>query len=668
MLVAEVIPLKTTKKLGILSYYTTLNIELGDLVEINIQKRSLKGIIIGIQNLKDAKLNIKSNDFTIRKIKSIIKKSAIDKNILYGLQYIASLHCTNTSHLITSLIPEIFLENINYKFNSQKIDSETKTNGAHISIKSEYKNTRPECIYADNAEILTDIKSLIRETFADKKSVAIISPTILQVKNLFEHLSESIEDRSVFYHSELTEKKAERVFKDLTENDRHKLIVQTPSLVFLVDKNIGAVVISDEISKYYISSFNGIDIRNVIAKLCELLNIKVFYTGSIPNIDTYKNIKDRKIDIRYSHLNYKTLENIHIIHMNQKDENDKPIQNRSIYISNELKSYLDYYVKNNTGKIVLYTQRKGSHTSSVCRDCGEVKKCKTCQRSLVLKKGSAISNNRDRKANQNEIIYYTCINCKFREMVEISDDINKQVLCENCGSYRMEILGIGTDGIYEYLQSTYPELNIFRIDSDKVKTRAQAIKTYRDFERCSEESISVLIGTEMILPLINNIDLIAIISVDSLFSIPEYNVDINLYSTIFKLHDSLFVSRKNKSKLFLQTRTKENVLEYLDKKNVVDFYDYELETRKNLKLPPYSIMLSFDIPFNEVNDYRDITPKFLQEFANYSISINTKNGKVRRVIIIIPEIEWQEREGIREMCINNLINYNLQINPQSIFS
>ena len=67
MYICELLPLKTTKKIDTLSYFTSLDINVGDLAEINMNGQILSALVIGVTNIKNSKTEIRSQDFKIKK-------------------------------------------------------------------------------------------------------------------------------------------------------------------------------------------------------------------------------------------------------------------------------------------------------------------------------------------------------------------------------------------------------------------------------------------------------------------------------------------------------------------------------------------------------------------------------------------------------------------------
>ena len=449
-----------------------------------------------------------------------------------------------------------------------------------------------------------------------------------------------------------------------------KVIFTTPNLIFLSDKNIGLVIIADDSSRYYYNSFQNVNMRDVIVNITKYLNIKTILLDTLPSVETYYNIENKKIDTLEVDLNYDNSDKISIVKMNREDNistNSIQAKEKDIYLSRELHSQINKNIKSNKKKIVLYAQRKGAFTQTVCSDCGETKKCKTCAKNLVLI---------EKKSGNNITRYYTCNSCNTRETIiqninpkkvisgkvekiQNTDEhnLNPELKCEYCGSWRMTTLGIGTGGVMEKVKQIYPDTPVFIIDSENVKTKKQAIKIYTEYIKSCEEKTSILIGTELIIPLLSDIDTIAVISMDSLFVIPEYTIDTQIFFTVNTLVASL--SDTEKSHMFIQTRNKEKVFDYVACKKLIEFYRHEISSREFLKLPPSGVMLTYDAPIGLS------IPKFLEKHMYYTVNTQNTNSK-NRFIFLIDREGWYIDENLRMLCIENLSRYNLQINPSQV--
>ena len=69
-------------------------------------------------------------------------------------------------------------------------------------------------------------------------------------------------------------------------------------------------------------------------------------------------------------------------------------------------------------------------------------------------------------------------------------------MCKVCGSWKLGTVGIGIDLIDQKIKDRFPEVKVFRIDSDTTKTEKKVIDTIAQFYSSPG---SILLGTEMAL-------------------------------------------------------------------------------------------------------------------------------------------------------------------------
>jgi SepF-like predicted cell division protein (DUF552 family) len=126
-----VIPIISIKKLGILSYFSSLDLNIGDMVEININNRKLEAVVLKIEDLKNAKQEIRSQDFSIKKITNIIQKKAIDQKVLKSIESAAFAIGTNVATILDNLIQDKILT-LALSFKKER-ESRTLTSSAFIA-------------------------------------------------------------------------------------------------------------------------------------------------------------------------------------------------------------------------------------------------------------------------------------------------------------------------------------------------------------------------------------------------------------------------------------------------------------------------------------------------------------------------------------------------------
>lgn len=609
MYLVDVIPIISVKTLGNLSYFTSLPVNLGDMVEVSINKRKIYAIVVAMRQVGESKLEIRNQNFSLKKIDSIAIAGAIQKDVIQIINEAASYVGTNLATLLEIYLPRDFLTD-------QKLD-------LYVN-KDNYKLHIIELARRDSG---SNMRQIIRERLARDESVLIITPTVISAATIYDELSEGIEDRTHIYHSELTKKQKEKVYKSIS-SEKPTCIISTPNLIGLYAHRVRSIIIHEEESKYYDHTMQRVNSRDAFLYMAQSLGFDTTLTARAPSLNSYYLASidpSRRLILAQNYFNNKII----LSRMNNPDK-----KAFSIYLSYELKLLIDRNLAENKN-IVLYAQRKGISSSSVCMDCGESIKCKVCSNDLCLFEDIK---NGDR--------YYRCLTCKTKTKI----DSEKEIKCEKCEGWRIATLGIGTQGLAEHIKSLYPDTPIHILDGDHIKTKKDAIKKYGEFKSKG----GILIGTEMMLPLLEHIDLIGIVSLDTYFSLPEYTTDEEIMQTF----TNLLFSLKENGNIVVQTRHKSELWAFMTSNSLIKYYEYEMANRHDANLPPFTNMISFDLPIDAH------TPEFLNDkgFEYY----NMRSRDFVRHIYLIPRETWQRDVNLRQIIVDNMLTYNLQINCRSV--
>ena len=110
-------------------------------------------------------------------------------------------------------------------------------------------------------------------------------------------------------------------------------------------------------------------------------------------------------------------------------------------------------------------------------------------------------------------------------------------------------VGIATTGVEEELRRL--GIPLFIIDGEHTSTRQKVKKVYKEW---LDAPYGVLIGTEMAHNIVEEADHIIILSLDSLFSLPEYRTDEKILTLVTEMAEK--VREGGDGKLILQTRLK----------------------------------------------------------------------------------------------------------------
>ena len=668
MYLLKVIPIATKLPEKYFSYFSLAKIKAGSLVEIKIKNRKISGIIIEVKDVAAEKINLKGENFSLKKIERVVKENFIDENITNALRETGFLLGAKESEIL-----EIFLvDDLFEKVANINIDLNIKNK----NLKKENDKVKSEAIIGEVKYRLEEYVKEIKKEFKKENSSLIFSPSINDLKNLKEKLKEEIastssatekelENSLVVFHGDQKKKEREENLNKL-DTEGPKIFLSTPSLFpFLLKDifNLNLIIIDKENSFNYFShsAKKEIDSREMIKNLSKSAQINTLLGGEILSLNTFANIKEKKvklIDLKEKSENKKIL--IFDLAKEKASTSSANTKYSSVYFKKEVIEKLEDYKKKSEGKIFLYTKRKGIAGEIICKDCNHILKCESCDKPYILF-----------KENINGKREYVCAVCKNKK--ELSKDEN--LSCSNCGSWRMEGIGIGSEGIEENLKEN--GFKVFVIDAKNTNTKTKIRKALEDWQN---EKLAVLIGTDLALNNLtenHKIDFAGIISIDTLFSIPEINIDEKILNLIIEFKEKC----KTKSKLFIETRLKDaEIWKYVEENNYISFLETELENRKMLNLPPFSNILKFRLS-NKNTKYKNRIESLLLEIQKEEKvreeKINwKKDNKTGDYIgvLMINKKDWESNikeetlaTNFTKKIITLLGDFNLEINPQNVY-
>ncbi len=266
-------------------------------------------------------------------------------------------------------------------------------------------------------------------------------------------------------------------------------------------------------------------------------------------------------------------------------------------------------VKGKKENLFLFVGRKGLYPLTVCADCGEYVVCKKCGKPTTVQ-------------NYHSSRLFVCNACGTTRPTEER--------CANCHSWKLQALGIGVDLIYEEIQKAYPDISTFLIDKASTPTSKSAKNVWEAFRK---KDGSILVGTHQALGYIEEIDNSAIISIDALFSIPDFRMSEKIFSLI------LSIRSKTRERMAIQIRNADrDLIEYAHKGNIIDFYKEEIALRKQFEFPPFArfIKLTIIAPYTHIEkEVAHIKALFKEVSMELFPALSTTTSSKRAVNIIL---------------------------------
>lgn len=257
---------------------------------------------------------------------------------------------------------------------------------------------------------------------------------------------------------------------------------------------------------------------------------------------------------------------------------------------------------------------------------------------------------------------FSCHACGFMRLPEH----NLNETCSACGGWRLEPLGIGIERIEDEVARLFPNLPRFSIDGTRAKTRPQALKILAQFEKEAglKKVGAVLIGTPAIISILTSVDHTAIISIDSLFAIPDLRINEHIFALLLDLRE------KTSRTLLVQTRADDTTLitQALEG-NLAEFIDEELTLRKAFAYPPFGTIIKIT-----VRDKKEMLPdkitrlkEFLHAYTLISSSACTRENNTFRMHVLLKrnQSEWPDKT-LSELLRSLPQEFTIEVNPNHL--
>jgi primosomal protein N' len=110
MKLLQVIPIARGISYEVLSYFTVKSVPVGSLVEIELRKKKVKGIVVSSEEAEDVKAKIRSAGFTIKKIEKLGSRQCLSPAFVRACTRAAEFHAATTGAVLSVAVPQKILQ------------------------------------------------------------------------------------------------------------------------------------------------------------------------------------------------------------------------------------------------------------------------------------------------------------------------------------------------------------------------------------------------------------------------------------------------------------------------------------------------------------------------------------------------------------------------------
>ncbi len=634
----EVMPLAKGRG-EMLSYFSSMRLSTGTLVRVPLKKGFVFAVVGNCRSTASAKSEIRRAGFSLRKIaKRDVYEAGFTPEFLSAVKNTSLYYASGVGTLFFSLLPKMLLEEPE-KFFPKSIG---KTYGRAIGLA--YAGKEPLLLQMEDEERFGQYRAMVRQCFARRKSVMFVIPTHADAVKAALRLSRGIGPYVYVFTLKTKVSEAKKIWKQALDEEHPVLFITTAAGVAFDRWDLDTIIIERENSRAYRSlSRPYIHLKVFLENLCRATSRQLVLGDSVLSLETL--LREKRGECTELSLVRWRLSAASSILVDARAKPDG--KGKFEIFSPELKTLISkaleekdpssHKASNGQGKIFLFGARKGLAPTTICGDCGYILPCLNCGAPVVLHEPRTVLKNGAQGRSLARV--YVCHACGTRR--------DSKTVCGYCGSWKLVPLGAGLERIAAEARENFHSVPVEILDKDYAPNDSSARKIVQKFN----ERGGILVGTELAFFHLEKVPYSALVSADSLFSIPDFGINERIFYLVSRLREM------TQKESIIQTRNiGKQVLAWAAQGNIIDFYLSEIAERKELSYPPFFIFIKIQDLRSGIDDLAMVRNKFLKWHPDiYKDSI----------IMRIPRKEWPNTELSRELSLLPP-QFSVKVDPESI--
>jgi len=396
---------------------------------------------------------------------------------------------------------------------------------------------------------------LIEQVIADGRQVLVLVPEIALTPQTLSRFEERFGSAEVI-HSGMTDR-ARLVTWLKAQRGELNILIGTRSAVLTPFADLGLIVVDEEHDASF-KQQEGLrySARDVAVKRAQQLQIPLLLGSATPSFESLNNAASG----RYQLLNLTrragtaALPQFHLIDL------------RGLKLDNGLAADLLRVMRRHldaNNQVLVFLNRRGFAPALLCGACSWRAECPSCERAMTMHRSPP---------------GLICHHCGRRERLPET--------CPQCHQADLIPVGQGTQRTESVLAEHFPDLPIYRVDRDTVRSRAlleAQLDAIHSAERC------ILIGTQMLAKghHFPNVTLVAVLNADGGFLSPDFRAPERTAQLIIQVAGRAGRAERP-GEVYIQTYQPDNpLLSALLEQGYEGFAEAEMKTRAAAELPPF---------------------------------------------------------------------------------
>ncbi len=401
---------------------------------------------------------------------------------------------------------------------------------------------------------------LIAEVLAAGRSALVLVPEISLTPQLSARFRSRFGDQVAVLHSGLTD--AERLWQwRLIRSSQVRIVVGARSALFAPLTDLGVVIVDEEHDPSFKQQegvhYNARDLALVRAQRAGIVAV---LGSATPALESYHAVQQGRLallEMRHR-ATPKPLPRVQTIDLRRYSSGPAGI------LSAPLAEAIQETLARGE-QTILFLNRRGFSSFILCKSCGEVVLCKNCSVSMTYHRSRA------------RIVCHYC---------GATAQVPRE--CPSCAEDTIDLRGLGTEQVEQYLQERFSGARVARLDRDTAAGRG--LKTI--LERVRRREVDILVGTQMVtkghdFP---HVTLVGVICADLGLNFPDFRAAERTFQLLTQVAGR--AGRGDQpGHVIIQTYNPDHPsLIAASAHDYRAFYEQEIKSRQDLSYPPCAFL------------------------------------------------------------------------------
>lgn len=532
----------------------------GQIVSVEVGKKTYDAVVIR---------EVTKPAYDTKPIKALTESSPLPSQLLHLAEWLSAYYATHFAIVLQTILPRGLKKKRRERLMAPHAALRNRTNFVlnqhQVSALTEVENASPGTIllHGITGSGKTAIYiELTRRTLEAGKSVIVLVPEIALTPQVVDEFASHF-DNIILTHSRQTEAERHLAWQDALSSSTPRVVIGPRSALFMPLHSIGLIVIDEahepSFKQEQSPRYSALRAASVLAAAH---HAKLILGSATPSVtDYYLALESKRPIISIlSTARPSTPPYITLVDMTKRQNFQ-----RHRFLSDQLLASIDS-ATNNRKQVLIFHNRRGSATTTLCDACGWHASCTRCFVPLTL------------HADKHEL---RCHVCGVTERVPLS--------CPVCHNASIIHKGIGTKVIETELAKIFPKLTIARFDGDSENN--QTLETR--YKELYDGSIDVIIGTQVVAKGLDlpNLRTVGVIQADAGLSLPDYSSAERTFQLLAQVVGRVGRNEHETSVIVQSFQPTHPAIRDGLSQNYQSFYENIIKERRRANFPPFTFLL-----------------------------------------------------------------------------